>query len=198
MTLLWSRMCFLVSFLRKMGFELFKPQSRGFPLLLQAFLNSDSHGNGHADHGVVACAQEAHHFHVGGDGGGTCELSVTVHTAHGVGHAVGSGACSHVVGVQGTAGAAAGSDGEVLLAGLHALLLVGAGNGMLEAGGVGGVTGNGNVNTLVTHNSNAFTDVVTAVAVNGSTLAIGVRKGRGAESWHLPRRGLVRKEHIRH
>ena len=27
--------------------------------LLQGLLNSDSHGNGHADHGVVACAQEA-------------------------------------------------------------------------------------------------------------------------------------------
>jgi len=28
-------------------------------LLLQGLLNSNSHGNGHADHGVVACAQEA-------------------------------------------------------------------------------------------------------------------------------------------
>ena len=32
--------------------------------LLQTFLNSDSHGNGHADHGVGACAQEAHHLNV--------------------------------------------------------------------------------------------------------------------------------------
>ena len=32
--------------------------------LLQSFLNSNSHGNGHTDHGVVAGAQEAHHFHV--------------------------------------------------------------------------------------------------------------------------------------
>ena len=31
-----------------------------------------------------------------GDGGGACELSVTVHTAHGVGQTVGSGACTHV------------------------------------------------------------------------------------------------------
>ena len=77
--------------------------------LLQRLLNSNSHGNGHTDHGVVTCAQEAHHLNVGGDGGGTCELSVTMHTAHGVGHAVGSGACSHVVGMQGTAGTAAGS-----------------------------------------------------------------------------------------
>ena len=32
--------------------------------LLQAFLNSDSHGNSHTDHGVVTSAQEAHHFHM--------------------------------------------------------------------------------------------------------------------------------------
>jgi hypothetical protein len=30
--------------------------------LLAAFLNSNSHGNGHADHGVVTSAQEAHHL----------------------------------------------------------------------------------------------------------------------------------------
>ena len=85
-------MCFLVLFLRKVGFELFSFKSKGFTLLLQSLFNSDSHGNGHADHGVVTSAQEAHHFHVGGDGGRTCELCVTVHTAHGVGHAVRSGA----------------------------------------------------------------------------------------------------------
>ena len=33
-------------------------------ILLQRLLNSNSHGNGHADHGVVACAQEAHHLNV--------------------------------------------------------------------------------------------------------------------------------------
>ena len=27
----------------------------GFPLLLQGFRGSNSHGNGHADHGVVTC-----------------------------------------------------------------------------------------------------------------------------------------------
>ena len=77
--------------------------------LLECLCGGDCNCNGHTDHGVVACAQEAHHLNVSGDGGGTCELSVTMHTAHGVGHAVGSGACSHVVGVQGTAGATAGS-----------------------------------------------------------------------------------------
>ena len=77
--------------------------------LLQRLLNSNSNANGHADHGVVTCAQEAHHLNVGGDGGRAGELSVAVHTAHGIGQAIGSGACSHVVGVQSTAGAAAGS-----------------------------------------------------------------------------------------
>jgi len=55
-------MCFLVSFLRKVGFELFQFKGKAFTLLLLGLLNSDSHGNGHADHGVVACAQEAHHL----------------------------------------------------------------------------------------------------------------------------------------
>jgi len=31
----------------------------GVKTLLQAFLNSNSHGDGHTDHGVVTCAQEA-------------------------------------------------------------------------------------------------------------------------------------------
>ena len=57
-------MCFLVLFLRKLGFELFRFESGVFPLLLQGLLNSNSHGDGHADHGVVAGAQEAHHLNV--------------------------------------------------------------------------------------------------------------------------------------
>ena len=143
-------------------------------LALQSFLNSNSHGNGSADHGVVAHAQEAHHFHMGGDGGGTGELSVGVHTTHGVGHAVGSGACGHVVRMQGTTRAAAGGHGEVLLALLDALLLVGAGNGMLETGGVGGVAGDGNVHALVVHDGNALADIVGTEAANGSPLAVRV------------------------
>ena len=49
-----GRMCFFACYLGK----------ESVPLLLQRFLNSHSHGNGSADHGVVAHAQEAHHFHV--------------------------------------------------------------------------------------------------------------------------------------
>ena len=33
-------------------------------ILLQGLLNSDSNTNGHADHGVVTCAQEAHHLNM--------------------------------------------------------------------------------------------------------------------------------------
>ena len=109
--------------------------SVGKDLALQSLFHSHSHGNGSADHGIVAHAQEAHHFNVGRHGGGTGKLSVGMHTAHGIGHAVGSGAGRHVVGIQGTTRAAAGGHGEVLLALLDALLLVGAGNGMLETKG---------------------------------------------------------------
>ena len=76
--------------------------------LLFALSNSNGHSHSRTDHGVVAHAQEAHHLHVSGDGGRTGKLSVGVHTAHGVGHAVGSGTGGHVVGVQGAARAAAG------------------------------------------------------------------------------------------
>ena len=58
-----------------------------------------------------------------GDGGRACKLGIAVHTAHGVGHAVAGRAGGHVVGMQGTARAAAGGDGEVLLALLDALFL---------------------------------------------------------------------------
>ena len=100
----------------------------GLTLLFQCFFHGHSHGNGSADHRIVAHAQEAHHFHVSGDGGGAGELSVAVHTAHGIGHAVGSGAGCHVIGVQGTARAAAGGNREVLLALLDALLLISTGH----------------------------------------------------------------------
>ena len=36
----------------------------GVKTLLQGLLNSNSHGDGHTDHGVVAGAQEAHHLNV--------------------------------------------------------------------------------------------------------------------------------------
>ena len=111
--------------------------------------SSNSAGDSHTDHRVVAGADQAHHLDVSRDGGRTGELSIAVHTAHGVGQAVGSGACCHVVRVQGTARAAAGSNGEVLLAVLDSPLLVGAGNQVLETGGVGGVTGDGNLNALM-------------------------------------------------
>jgi len=35
-----------------------------FVELLQSFLNSNSDRDSHTDHRVVACAQEAHHFHM--------------------------------------------------------------------------------------------------------------------------------------
>ena len=75
----FGRTCFLAYYLRKVGFELLRFKSRGLPLLLQSLFHSHSHGNGSADHGVVAHAQEAHHFHMSGDGAGTGKLGIGVH-----------------------------------------------------------------------------------------------------------------------
>ena len=94
-----------------------------------------------------------------------------------VGQAIACGACGHIIGVQGTARAAAGSNGEVLLAVLDSPLLVGTGDQMLEAGGVGGVTGDGNLNALSLHDGNALQNVVGAVALDSSALAVGVGDG---------------------
>ena len=79
--------------------------------------------------------------------------------------------------MQGTAGAAAGSDGEVLLASQRALLEVGARNRVLEARRVGGVAGDGDVGILVPHDGNALADVVSTVAVDLGARTIGVGDG---------------------
>ena len=76
--------------------------------------------------------------------------------------------------MQGTACAAAGGNGEVLLAFLHALFLVGSRNRVLESGRVGGVAGDGNVNAFFPHDGNALGHVVGAVAVYLGTGTVGV------------------------
>ena len=109
------------------------------------------------------------------NGGRAGELRVAMHSAHRVGQAVGGGAGRNVVGMQRSARAAAGGDGEVLLAAFHALLLVGAGDQMLEAGRVGRVAGDGDVHALMLHNRDAFEHVVGAVAANLRLVAVRVR-----------------------
>ena len=144
-----------------------------FVKLLTSLFDSNCNCNSHTNHGVVTCADETHHFYVCGNGGRTCELRIRVHTTHRVGHTIGSGACCHVVGVQGTSGTAARSNGEVVYAVLVAPLLVSACNGVLEAGRIGGVTGDGNANVFLTHDSNAFRNVVGTVALNLSAGTVG-------------------------
>ena len=100
-----------------------------------------------------------------GDRGRTSELSVTVHTTHGIGHAVRSRTCSHVVRVQCTTRTATGSNREVRLAGGNALFLIGTGNGVLETCRIGGVTSDGNIHVLVPQDSNALADIVSAIAL---------------------------------
>ena len=139
-----------------------------------SFLHRHGDSDGSAHHGVVAHAQEAHHLHMCGDGAGAGELRVRVHTAHSVGHAVAGGAGGHVVGMQRAARAAAGGHGEVLLPLLDAFLLVGACHGVLEAGGVGGVAGDGHIHALVVHDGHALADVIRAVAADIGALRLGV------------------------
>ena len=116
---------------------------RKAPMLrvLHSLFDSDSDRDGSAYHRVIAHADKTHHLNVCGNGGRACELRIGVHTTHGIGHAVRGRTCSHVVGVEGTACSAAGSDRKLLFAVLDAPLLVGACDRVLEAGGVGWVAG---------------------------------------------------------
>ena len=107
-----------------------------------------------------------------GDGGGAGKLGIAVHPAHGVGQAIGGRTRRHVIGVQGTAGAAAAGHGEVLHAVLPAPLLVGAGHGVLEAGRIGRVAGDGNIHLLHLHNGYALQYIVAAVALDLGALAL--------------------------
>ena len=101
-----------------------------------------------AYHGIVAHTDKPHHFNVCGNGRRTCELCVAVHPAHGVRHAVACGTGRHIVGVQSSSRAAAAGNREIFLAVVVSPFLIRAGNGMLEAGGVGGIAGYGYVHVL--------------------------------------------------
>ena len=79
--------------------------------------------------------------------------------------------------MQGAASAAAGGHGEILLAVLDGPLLIGARNQVLEAGGVGGVAGDGHVNALVLHDGHALKHVVGTVALHRGALAVGEGPG---------------------
>ena len=97
-----------------------------------------------------------------------------MHTTQGVGHTIRSRTCSHVIWVQGTACTTTGSNAEVGFASEHALFLIGTCNRVLEAGRVGGVTGNGNIHILVPQNSYAFANIVCAVAVHFRTRSVRI------------------------
>ena len=109
-----------------------------------------------------------------GDGRRTRELGVGVHSAHSVRHTVRCGTCRHIVGMERSARATAACHGEILLAVLDSPFLVGARNGMLETGGVGGVARDGDVNVFEAHYRNALGDIVRAVNAHRRALAFGV------------------------
>ena len=76
--------------------------------VLSGLLNRNSYGNRCPDHGVIPHTDQTHHLNMGRDRGRTRKLGIRVHAAHGIGHTVRSRACSHIIRMQGTAGAAAG------------------------------------------------------------------------------------------
>ena len=143
-------------------------------LLVEREVNLNSAGYGATYHGVVTDTEEAHHFYVSGHGRRTCKLCVRVHTAQGVGHTVGSGTSSHVVGVERTTRTATRGYAEVGQALAGALLLIGTSGGVLEARGVGGVTRDGYVHVFLPHDGNTFANIVSTIAVDGSTRTVGV------------------------
>ena len=68
--------------------------------------SSNSAGDGHTDHRVVAGTDQTHHLDVSRDGGGASELGITVHTAHRVCKTIGSRTCTHIIWVKCTTCAA--------------------------------------------------------------------------------------------
>ena len=52
----------LFSFCELRNLKLIRLKSKGFSLLLHSLFDCDGHGDGGADHGVVAHAEEAHHL----------------------------------------------------------------------------------------------------------------------------------------
>ena len=90
---------------------------------LSSLFDSNCYRYSHTNHRVVTCTDQTHHLNVSGYGRRTCELCIGMHTSHCICHTIGSRACCHVIGMQCTACAAAGSYGEVLLALLYACLL---------------------------------------------------------------------------
>ena len=67
-------------------------------------------------------------------------------------------------------------DGEIFLAVLDSPLFIRASNGMLESRGIGGVARDGNVHVLVSHDGDAFVDVVAAVALDLGAVAVRIRR----------------------
>ena len=163
-------MCLTFYFSDKCRF-LLKPQDI---VLFACFFNCNCTSDGSTYHRVVAHAYKSHHFNVSGNGGRACKLCVGVHTSHSIGHAVAGGTCCHVIGMKRSARAAARCNGEVFNTVFIAPFLVGACDGVLEAGGVGGVAGDGDVDALMVHDGNALADIVAAVAADVCTLALGV------------------------
>ena len=126
------------------------------------FLNRHGTSHGSADHGVVAHTDQPHHFYMRRYGRRACKLCIPVHTAHGVCQAIGSRTCRNIVGMERTAGAAAGGNGKIFFPVLVGPFLISSGYQMLKTRRIGRVSGNGNINAFPLHNRHALIDIVCA------------------------------------
>ena len=101
-------------------------------------------------------------------------MRVAVHSSHRIGHTVRSGTRRHIVGVEGSSGAAAARYGEVGSAVLDTPFFISAAYRMLETSGVSGVTGDTRVDFFHSHYSDAFVYVVRAVATYFCSFAVTI------------------------
>ena len=144
-------------------------------LLVHCLSNCNCYGYGHTNHWVVAGTDKTHHINMGRYRRRTSELCIRMHTTESISHTIGSRTCCHVIRMQSTTSTTTGSYGEVLLAKLDALLLVGTSYRMLEAGRVGGVAGDGNINLLQMHDSYTLWNRVSTIALNLGARTIRIR-----------------------
>ena len=142
--------------------------------LLERFFDSDRNRNRSADHRIVTHTDEAHHLNMSWNRRGTSELSVRVHTPHSICHTVRGRTCRHVIRMQGSTRATTGSNGEVLLTMVISPLLVGSRHWVLETRRIGRVTRDRDVDVFISHDRDAFGDVIRAITTNLSALSGGV------------------------
>lgn len=144
----------------------------GADLFIHCHCYGDSNRYSSSYHRIVAHSKKSHHLNMCRNTGRPCELSIAVHTPHGIRHSVGSWSCSHIIWMQSTSRATSTGNGEVRLANCQTLLFVRSCHGMLESCRIGGITCYRDINIFLPHNSNTFTHVIGTIASHLQSIRI--------------------------